>query len=271
MHPELRSISMGPGGDYYLVGFSGAGETPDGKTKMFIARVKPNGQLSWKKFYHLEGYHTTEGHNVTFLPDGDMIAKAAVFKNYNSSGSLWFARIRSDGTMIWDFRPDAGFFGANGSLTVLPDGRVRLLGFAYRNRMDFDQSSHAGWIYTFDPMNPGAALVNKTFTSYKNLRFVNAVDLAEGGTLAVGAVRNNGGNGEEEVVLMRFDNTMNILSSKKLELGTLHFVPLKAAWDKDRRQFTVHGFENGDRGKIGSCFCVSVEGRILGGLGQGCQ
>lgn len=268
LHPGVRSTTQGPNGEYYFVGLNDFTKDPQGKTKMMIARVDANGRLAWKKSYHLIGYHTTEGHGVTFLPNGDMLAKAAVFKNFNSSGSLWFAGVSTDGKQLWDFRPDAKFLGANGSVDVTSEGNVRLSGFAYRDRKDFDDSNHAGWIYEFDPDNPRFAKTNKTYTNFRNLRFVKVIDLPNGRTVGVGGIRESDGN--RQPVLCTFDQNMNITSTQRLDIGSTKYTPIKATWDANQQEITIHGFEFGDRGKKGICGKFSSDGRIIGAESQPC-
>lgn len=132
-----KDIAVGPGGDVLVAGASTAAwgvpiRAFAGDTDAFVARLTPDGTLSWNTFLGSAGYDQPNAilsdASAIFVTGGSLQSWGSPLAPHEGSQGAFVARLGEDGDLVWNT-----FFGGAGAdrglgLARAPSGAIHLSG-----------------------------------------------------------------------------------------------------------------------------------------------
>ena len=243
VHINFRTVEEGKDA-FYLMGNSYDPGSP--KAKAQLIKVSKSGKVLFKKEYAYPNHHTVEGKHLMVMPNGDLIAIARVYRNYNSYGSPWLIRLTDQGEIIWDKVLRQHYQIAPRGLKLCDNGNVLIYGGTYHEREDMQAENIAAWAFEFNPEAPDDIKFNKVIRDHKDYSFSDVMQLESGGWWTIGRARvpaDRISDLKDYTVLTEFDSNWNQLRQKKIEHEKA-MVPHSFCWNEAESQLEIAGHFN---------------------------
>lgn len=242
-HMNMVSMVEGEDGFYLFGNYYAPGST---RAQAQLVKVSKGGKVVFKKQYTYSNYNAVEGSHLMILPDGDLVAMARVYRNYNSYGSPWLLRFRNNGEKVWDKVLRQHYQIAPTGLKLSDNGNILIYGGTYEEKKHFDAENISALVMEVDPDAPEQVKVNKILRDHRDYYFSDVMQLESGGWWTIGRARvpaDRISDLKDYTVLTEFDSNWNQLRQKKLSHKKV-LIPHSFCWNEAESQLEIAGHFN---------------------------